>query len=77
MNPTAIESIEVIYVSLQDRVTFSHRQGDRGGLFFELRQTTSCSECSELNRRCSGAVDRKEYSTSERVFYCSCGTIIS
>ena len=28
-----LESIEVIYVSLQNHVTFSHRQGDRGGLF--------------------------------------------
>jgi hypothetical protein len=46
MNPTAIESIEVIYVSLQNYVTFSHRQGDRGGLFFifelKSKQTTSC-----------------------------------
>jgi|GEM_PF-6531530 len=48
-----LKSIEVIYVSLQNHVTFSHRQGDRGRLFFELRQITSCLECSELNRRCA------------------------
>ena len=49
-----LKSIEVIYVSLQNPVTFSHQQGDRGGLFFESRPTTSCSECSELKRRCAG-----------------------
>ncbi|MEG4800138.1 hypothetical protein QUB63_03555 [Microcoleus sp. ARI1-B5] len=29
------------YKALQKPVTFSHRQGDRGSLFFELRQKTS------------------------------------
>lgn len=32
-----LKSIEVIYVSLQNHATFSHQQGDRGGLFVELR----------------------------------------
>ena len=49
-----LKSIEVIYVSLQDRVTFCHRQGDRGGLLFELRLSRRCSDCSKLNRRGSG-----------------------
>ena len=33
-------AIAEIYASLQKIVNFSHRHGDRGGVFFELRRST-------------------------------------
>ncbi|AFZ07067.1 hypothetical protein Osc7112_2653 [Oscillatoria nigro-viridis PCC 7112] len=45
----ALCSRSTIYKPLQKPVTFSHRQGDRDGLLFELKQSKSGSDCSKLN----------------------------